>query len=139
MPSDTANGSRLETSLWAGRIISTLVVLFLLFDAVAKLMRIAPVLAAFTQLGFSTSLAVPSAPSCSSARSSTRFHLPRSSAPSCWQPILAAQLLPPARRSTFLLPNHFGVLLWGGLYLRETPPPLAHPLRSPQALLVSLF
>src|SRR2546430_1013284 len=48
-----------KTSLWAGRIISTLVVLFLLFDAVAKLMKIAPVLQAFTQLGFSTSLAVP--------------------------------------------------------------------------------
>src|SRR5258708_8769646 len=57
MPSSTQSVSK--TSLWAGRIISTLVVLFLLFDAVAKLMRIAPVLAAFTQLGFSTSLAIP--------------------------------------------------------------------------------
>src|SRR5260370_8210104 len=59
MPSDTQTAPVSKTSLWAGRIISTLVVLFLLFDAVAKLMRIAPVLAAFTQLGFSTSLSVP--------------------------------------------------------------------------------
>src|SRR6266436_3690346 len=56
---ESATQSVSKASLWAGRIISTLVVLFLLFDAVAKLMRIAPVLAAFTQLGFSTSVAVP--------------------------------------------------------------------------------
>jgi len=48
MPSDTQTAPVSKTSLWAGRIITTLVVLFLLFDAVAKLMRIAPVLAAFT-------------------------------------------------------------------------------------------
>jgi len=39
MPSDTQRLAVSKTSLWAGRIISTLVVLFLLFDAVAKLMR----------------------------------------------------------------------------------------------------
>jgi hypothetical protein len=34
-----ANGSSLEGNLWAGRIVSTLAVLFLLFDAVIHLMK----------------------------------------------------------------------------------------------------
>jgi hypothetical protein len=38
--------------LWAGRIISALPVLFLLFDGLAKLAKPAPVLEAFLKLGF---------------------------------------------------------------------------------------
>jgi len=59
-----------KTSLWVGRIISTLVVLFLLFDAVGKLMKIAPVLQAFTPDSPPASR-FPSGRSCSPARSST--------------------------------------------------------------------
>ena len=59
-----------KTSLWVGRIISTLVVLFLLFDAVAKLMKIAPVLQAFTPDSPPASR-FPPGRSCSPARSST--------------------------------------------------------------------
>jgi hypothetical protein len=47
MQSDTQAAPVSKKSLWAGRIISALVVVFLLFDAVAKLMKIAPVLQAF--------------------------------------------------------------------------------------------
>src|SRR5438445_12917074 len=41
--------------LWAGRIISGLVVLFLLFDGITKLMKVAPVLEASAQLGYPVS------------------------------------------------------------------------------------
>jgi hypothetical protein len=36
--------------LWAGRLLTTLVVLFLLFDGVAKVLQVAPVLEACAQL-----------------------------------------------------------------------------------------
>jgi hypothetical protein len=44
--------------LWAGRIVSTLAVLFLLFDAVIHLMKTPDVAVAFAQLGYSLDLAV---------------------------------------------------------------------------------
>jgi hypothetical protein len=48
-----------KSRLWPGCIISTILVLFLLFDAIAKLLRLAPVLQAFDQLGWSRNLAIP--------------------------------------------------------------------------------
>jgi DoxX-like family len=48
-----------KSRLWTGRILSTILVLFLLFDAIAKLLRLAPVLQAFDQLGWSRNLAIP--------------------------------------------------------------------------------
>jgi hypothetical protein len=48
-----------KARLWAGRIISSILVLFLLFDAIAKILRIPQVLQAFTQLGWAQTLAVP--------------------------------------------------------------------------------
>ena len=47
-----------KSRLWR-RIISTILALFLLFDAIAKLLRLAPVLQAFDQLGWSRNLAIP--------------------------------------------------------------------------------
>jgi hypothetical protein len=48
-----------KSRLWTGRTISSILVLFLLFDAIAKLLRLAPVLQAFDQLGWSRSLSIP--------------------------------------------------------------------------------
>jgi hypothetical protein len=39
-----------KTALWAGRILTALAVLFLLFDGAAKVMKVAPVLEASAQL-----------------------------------------------------------------------------------------
>ncbi len=47
-----------KAQLWTGRILSGLAVLFLLFDGVTKLMRVAPVVEATLQLGYPES-AVP--------------------------------------------------------------------------------
>ena len=132
MPSDTQSVS--NKSLWAGRAISTLLVLFLLFDAVAKLMKIAPVLQAFTQLGFSTSLAVPIGVVllvCTIV-----YVIPPTS-------ILGAILLTAylggatvthlRAGQPFYFPIIFGVLVWGGLYLREDRLRALVPFRSPKA------
>jgi len=124
-----------KTNLWAGRIISTLVVLFLLFDAVAKLMRIAPVLAAFTQLGFSTSLVIPIGAVL--LLCTILYMIPPTSILGA---ILLAAYLGGATVThlragqPFYFPIIFGVLLWGGLYLREPRLRALIPLRSPQAL-----
>jgi hypothetical protein len=45
-------------AVWTGRVISGLVVLFLLFDGVTKVMTVAPVLQASAQLGIPVSLIV---------------------------------------------------------------------------------
>ena len=130
---ESATQSVSKASLWAGRIISTLVVLFLLFDAVAKLMRIAPVLAAFTQLGFSTSVAVPIGAVLLVC--TILYVIPPTSILGA---ILAAYLggatVTHLRAGQpFYFPIIFGVLVWGGLYLREKRLHARIPLRSPNA------
>ena len=120
MHSDTEAAPVSKKSLWAGRIISALVVLFLLFDAIAKLMKIAPVLQAFDRLGYSTGLAVPIGVLllvCTAV-----YVIPRTS-------ILGAILLTAylggatathvRAGEPFYFPVLFGVLVWAGLYLRE--------------------
>src|SRR5947207_12734568 len=48
-----------KRALWTGRILSGLVVLFLLFDAVVHILRPSQVVEAFGQLGFPLGTAVP--------------------------------------------------------------------------------
>jgi hypothetical protein len=47
-----------KTTLWIGRILGGVAVLFLLFDAVIHLTKPAPVAAAFAELGYPVGLAV---------------------------------------------------------------------------------
>ncbi len=44
--------------IWSGRVVSTIPILFLLFDGVIKLLRIAPVLESFAHLGYDPQIAV---------------------------------------------------------------------------------
>jgi len=48
-----------KTSLWAGRIISGLVVLFMLFDSGIKLMKLAPAVEGTAKLGYPVSVVLP--------------------------------------------------------------------------------
>jgi DoxX-like protein len=50
---DTPTAPASRKRLWAGRIISALVALFLLFDGAVKVMKLAPVVEGSRQLGFS--------------------------------------------------------------------------------------
>jgi hypothetical protein len=45
-----------KTTLWTGRIISTLVILFMAFDSIIKVLQLAPAVEATTLLGYPTSL-----------------------------------------------------------------------------------
>ena len=53
---DTGSAAASGKALWAGRIMSGLAILFLAFDAVGKLLRLAPVIEGSTQLGYPASV-----------------------------------------------------------------------------------
>ncbi|HEV3331895.1 MAG TPA: DoxX family protein [Bryobacteraceae bacterium] len=109
--------------LWAGRIISGLMVAFLVMDGVTHLMKIAPVVQAFDRLGFPISLAV--ALGVLELVCTVIYIYPATSALGA---ILLTGYLGGAvamhlrvGSSLFgemLLPVYIGVLLWVGLYLR---------------------
>ena len=123
-----------KTSLWAGRIISAVVVLFLVFDGVTKVMKVAPVMEASKRLGFPANLIVAIGTvllSCTAI-----YVIPRTS-------ILGAILLTgylggaivtnlragsPLFSET-LFPIYFGIFVWGGLYLRDLQLRALIPLR----------
>jgi hypothetical protein len=131
----TLAGSLSKKSLWAGRIASGLVVAFLLFDAVIHLMKPAPVVEAFAKLGFPLRLAVPLG--IIELVCILLYMVPRTS-------ILGAILLTgylggaiaiqlPTGNSLFgevLFPVYIGVILWGGIYLRDERLRTLIPLRS---------
>jgi len=110
--------------LWAGRIISGLVIAFMFFDGAIHLMKIAPVVQAFQELGWPISQAVVLG--IIELLCAVIYLYPRTS-------ILGAILLTGylggavltqlrVGHSLFgevLFPVYLGILVWAGLYLRE--------------------
>ncbi len=118
-----------------GWIMTALPVLFLLFDAVIKLMRIEPVVQSFSELGYPPGLAVGIG--LLELVCLALYVIPRTS-------VLGAILLTgylggaiathvriesPLFSHT-LFPVYVALLLWAGLYLRETRLRSLLPLRS---------
>ena len=111
-------------TLWAGRIISGLPVLFLLLDGVFKLIKPAPVVEATVGLGYPESVIIPIGVVLIIC--TILYLIPKTS-------VLGAILLTGylggavathvrTGESLFsiVFPVIFGVLLWLGLYLRDT-------------------
>ena len=123
-----------KTRLWAGRVMTALPVLFLLFDSVIHIMKIAPVVESFKQLGFPVSLALGIG--VLELVCIVVYVIPRTS-------ILGAILLTgylggavatnvrigSPLFSHVLFPVYVGVLVWGGLFLREERLRALIPLR----------
>ena len=124
MPSETQTAPVSKKGLWTGRILSGLAVLFLLFDAVIKLMKIHPVVEGFAKLGYPENVAVPIGIALLAC---TLFYaIPRTS-------VLGAILLTgylggavathvrvgDPLFSHVLFPTYLGALPWLGLFLRE--------------------
>jgi len=124
-----------RSSLWAGRVMSWLVILFMLMDGVMKLVKPAPVLEATTKLGFADHhIAVMGvlALICT-----ILYAIPRTS-------VLGAALLMAylggAITSNFrldqplfshvLFPVYLGILMWGGLWLRDEKLRQVFPIRK---------
>ena len=123
-----------KKSLWAGRIIGGLPALFLLVDAVMKLIRPAPVVEATVKLGYSESVILPLGVVL--LISTVLYLVPRTA-------VLGAILLTAylggavathvrAGEGLFpiIFPIVFGVLLWLGLWLRDKHLQKLTPLRA---------
>jgi heme exporter protein D len=124
----------MKKRVWAGYIMSALSVLFLLFDSVIKLMNIAPVVESFTQLGYPVRLAFGIG--ILELVCLAVYVIPRTS-------ILGAILLTGYLGGAIathvrigsplfthiLFPIYVGVLIWGGLLLRDDRLRALMPLR----------
>jgi hypothetical protein len=135
MSVDNAGAKLSKKSVWAGRILSGLVVLFLIPDGIVKFIRPAPVLEAFAHLGWPVSLA--NTLGILLLTCTALYAFPRTS-------ILGAILLTgylggavathlragDPLFSHVLFPTYLGTLLWLGLYLRDDRLRVLVPLRS---------
>ena len=138
MPSDTQTIPVSKKSLWAGRIMSGLVIAFLALDVAFKFVKPAPapVVETFARLGWSLSLA----PVLGTILlvSTALYVIPITSV---LGGILLTGYLGGAVAthlragdplfSHVLFPTYLGVLLWVGLYLREFRLRALIPLRTP--------
>ncbi len=130
---DTAAPSK--SRLWTGRVLSSLAILFLLFDGIMKLVRPLPVIQAMTKLGFPQDLSVPIGVVLLICTALYAF--PRTSV---FGAVLLTGYLGGAVVSqmrinapvlgTTLFPVYFAVLMWAGLYLRESRLAVLLPLRK---------
>lgn len=134
MPSTVESASVSKGSLWAGRIVSGLLVLFLIFDGVTKAIKMAQVVEATVRVGFPESTIAGMG--IALLVSTALYVIPRTS-------VLGAILLTGylggatatnVRAGTGLFntcfPIIFGVLVWLGLYLRDSHLRALIPLRS---------
>ena len=121
-----------KAGLWAGRVISLLVVLFLLFDAGIKLMKLPPAVEGTVKLGYPVSVVVPLGMVLLACV--LLYIIPRTS-------ILGAILLTGylggatatnvrVQNPWILFPVGIGVLAWVGLYLRDERLQTLFPLRK---------
>jgi len=121
--------------LWAGRILSALPTLFLLFDGVAKLVKPAPVVEGTLKLGYPETVIVPLGIVLLTC--TILYVIPRTSGLGA---ILLTGYLGGAVATHvrvgdplfthLLFPVYLGVLIWGGLYLRDNRLRALIPLRS---------
>ena len=138
MPSDTQTAAASKKRIWVGRILSGLPVLFLLFDAIIKLIKIRPVVEAFTNLGYPPDLAVPIG--IVLLVCVALYVIPQTS-------VLGAIFLTgylggavathvrvgDPLISHVLFPTYVAAMIWGGLFLREDRLRALLPLRSTRA------
>jgi len=113
-------------ALWAGRTFSAIVVLFLLFDAGIKLVPIAPVTETLVQLGYSASPDLARGLGILLLICTALYVFPRTS--TLGAVLLTAYLggavathlrVGSPAFSHLLFGVYLGLLLWGGLYLRD--------------------
>jgi hypothetical protein len=135
MQSATQTAPVSKKMIWVGRVLSAIPILFLLFDSVIKLMKIAPVLESFVKLGYQTDVA--RALGIVLLVCVVLYAIPRTS-------VLGAILLTgylggavathvrvgDPLFSHALFPTYVGLLIWAGLYLRDERVRALIPLRN---------
>jgi hypothetical protein len=132
---ETQAATQSKATLWTGRFLSTLGVLFLLMDATMKLMKVQPVLDTFPKVGWPLSLVTPLG--ILLLLCLIVYVMPQTS-------VLGAMLLTgylggavathlrigDPLFSHVLFPTYIALLLWGGLFLPEQRLRALLPLRS---------
>jgi len=126
--------NRSNKMVWAGRVVSALPALGLLFSAIMKLMKPPAVLQGFTHFGYPQSLIVVIA--LLELGSTIVYLIPRLSVLGA---ILMTGYLGGATAtnvrvgdSSFIVTVILGVLVWLGLYLRDERLRVLIPLRTPR-------
>ncbi len=136
MQSATQSAPTSKTKLWAGRIMSGLVIAFMLFDGGIKVINAAPAVEGTARLGYPVSVVVPLG--IIVLICTVLYAIPRTAILGA---ILLTGFLGGAISSNvrvsnplfgyILAPVYVAVLLWGGLYLRDERVRALIPLRSP--------
>lgn len=123
-----------KTQLWLGYVLSVLPVLFLLLDGVMKLLKPAFVVEPTVKLGYAESVIIPLG--IVLTLSTMLYVIPRTAVLGA---ILLTGYLGGAVNThvrigdswfSILFPAIIGVLIWGGLYLRDERVRALIPLRS---------
>lgn len=136
--STAANSAMSSKSRWAGRILSTLAVLFLIMDSGIKILKLAPAVQGTVGLGYAESAVIPIGVVL--LLCTLLYIFPRTA-------ILGAVLLTGylggavasqvrAGNPLFshvLFPVYFAAFMWGGLYLRDASLRALLPLRKRQS------
>src|SRR5438093_8986032 len=131
MQSDTQTASISKKMIWAGRIMSALPVLMLLLSGVMKLVKPAAVVDGFARLGYPESLTVGIG--IVELACAALYVVPRTSVLGA---ILLTAYLGGATAThvrigePFFMPILLGVLVWGGLFLRDERLRALLPLRQ---------
>ncbi len=120
-----------KASLWTGRVISAVIILFMIFDSGAKIVKFAPYVDGTMKAGYRESLVVPLG--IVGLVCTIVYAIPQTS-------VLGAMLFTGyfggatathvRLGQPFYFPIVFGVLVWLGLYLREPRLRPLIPLRS---------
>ena len=121
--------------IWTGRVLSTIAVLFLLFDAVGKLLQPKAVVDGTTQLGYPVSVILPLG--IIQMVCLILYVIPRTSflGALLWTGYLGGAIATHVRIgnplfSHILFPTYVALLLWLGLWLRDQRLRTLLPLRA---------
>lgn len=125
----------MKGSTWAGRILTAVAVLFLVFDGAIKLTQNTLVVDSFKQLGYPPSLAAGIG--MLELVLLAVYLIPRTSVLGAmlWTGYLGGAIASQLRVgapvfSHVLFPIYIAVMIWGGLYLREPKVRALNPLRA---------
>lgn len=123
-----------QKMVWAGRIISALTILFLLFDSIIKVLTLAPAVVATTQLGYVETLVFGIG--VIELASLILYIIPQTSVLGTilltghLGGAVATHMRAGSDLFSVVFPIIIGLLLWGGLYLRDDRLRVLIPLRQ---------
>jgi DoxX-like family len=124
----------IKTTIWAGRIVSALAIVFLAFDSVIKVLNLPPAVEATTQLGYPTGLVVGLG--ILELACLAIYAIPRTAVLGAilltgyLGGAIATQVRAGSPLFSVVFPVIVGALIWGGLFVRDERLRALIPLRK---------